>query len=314
MYLFIAQLLIKYCIYYFKYLMNLSILIISYKSITKLEKCLSTIGNDKEIIIVENSNNIEIKEIIERKYKNCKVIINNDNLGWSKAANIGLKEIKTQYVILLNPDTLIKSNQFLEIENEIKNCKEDFTLATPFYDELIDFNNNKDFDKDLNITKLNIEKESRKTKVDMVKGSALIINLNKFENRKIYDENLFFFFEEVDLCKRVKKMNGDIYIFNKIKIIHDGGGSVDDVMSGNYGDFRNWNYYWSRFYYNKKHYGYLSSFIMHFSKLIRFFISAIIFFFLSKSKFRMNKSRFFGLFSSMTGVKSSTSKKILNKN
>ena len=88
--------------------MSLTILIISYKSITKLEKCLSYIGNSNKIIIVENSDNTEHKNEIESKYKNCKVIINNDNLGWSRAANIGLKEINTQYVIILNPDTLIK--------------------------------------------------------------------------------------------------------------------------------------------------------------------------------------------------------------
>ena len=293
--------------------MSLTILIISYKSITKLEKCLSYIGNSNKIIIVENSDNTELKNEIESKYKNCKVIINNDNLGWSRAANIGLKEINTQYVIILNPDTLIKSNQFVEIENEIQNLNGNFTLATPYYDELVDFNKNKDFDKDLNITKINNNAESKITKVDLVKGSALIINLEKFENRTIYDENLFFFFEEVDLCKRVKKMNGDIYIFNKIKIIHGGGGSVDDPMTGNYGDFRNWNYYWSRFYYNKKHYGYFTSLIVHFSKLLRFFLLTIIFLFISKNKFKMNKSRFSGLFASMVGVKSYASKKILNK-
>jgi len=294
--------------------MNLTILIISYKSITKLEKCLSYIGSAHEIIIVENSDNAELKSEIESKYKNCKVIINNDNLGWSRAANIGLKEIKTPYVIILNPDTLIKHNQFIEIENEIQSLNGNFTLATPYYDELVDFNKNKDFDKYLNMTKISNDSEAKTSKVDLVKGSALIINLDKFENRKIYDENLFFFFEEVDLCKRVKKMGGLVYIFNKIKILHGGGGSVDDPMTGNYGNFRNWNYYWSRFYYNKKHYGYLSSFAMHFSKLLRFFFSTIIFLFISKNKFKMNKSRLFGLFSSMIGIKSSASKKVLNKN
>ena len=175
--------------------MNLTILIISYKSITKLEKCLSYIGNTNEVIIVENSDNAELKSEIESKYKNCKVIINNDNLGWSRAANIGLNEIKTQYVIILNPDTLIKHNQFIEIENEIQSLNGTFTLATPYYDELIDFNKNKDFDKDLNMTKISNDSVSKTTEVDLVKGSALIINLDKFENRKIYDENLFFFFE-----------------------------------------------------------------------------------------------------------------------
>ena len=291
--------------------MNLTILIISYKSITKLEKCLSYIGNTNEVIIVENSDNAELKSEIESKYKNCKVIINNDNLGWSRAANIGLKEIKTKYVIILNPDTLIKYNQFIEIENEIQSLNGTFTLATPYYDELIDFNKNKDFDKDLNMTKISNDSVSKTTEVDLVKGSALIINLDKFENRKIYDENLFFFFEEVDLCKRVKKIGGLVYIFNKIKILHGGGGSVDDPMTGNYGNFRNWNYYWSRFYYNKKHYGYLSSFAMHFSKLLRFFISTVFMYFFSKEKFRINKFRFLGLFCSILNIKSSNSDKIL---
>ena len=291
--------------------MNLTILIISYKSITKLEKCLSYIGSANKIIIVENSDNAELKSEIESKYKNCKVIINNDNLGWSRAANIGLKEIKTKYVIILNPDTLIKHNQFIEIENEIQSLNGNFTLATPYYDELVDFNKNKDFDKYLNMTKISNDSEAKTSKVDLVKGSALIINLDKFENRKIYDENLFFFFEEVDLCKRVKKMGGLVYIFNKIKILHGGGGSVDDPMTGNYGNFRNWNYYWSRFYYNKKHYGYLSSFAMHFSKLLRFFISTVFMYFFSKEKFRTNKFRFLGLFCSILNIKSSNSDKIL---
>ena len=49
--------------------MNLSIVIVSYKSIPKIEKCLSTIGNSREIIVMENSNNHQLKERIENNYK-----------------------------------------------------------------------------------------------------------------------------------------------------------------------------------------------------------------------------------------------------
>ena len=293
--------------------MNLTILIISYKSIPKIEKCLSTIGGNNEIVIIENSDNIEFKDIIEKKYKNCKVIINNKNLGYACAANIGFKEIKTQYAILLNTDTTIKESQIADIENEVINSKDDFALASPIYDDLIDFAKNNNFDKNLNTNHLDSNTEHNKTKVDLVKGCALIVNLKKFENKNIFDGNFFFFFEEIDLCKRVKKNKENVFVFNKIKITHDGGSSIDNKINNNYSDFRNWNYYWSRFYYHKKHYGYLSSLVVHFSKLIRFFISSIVFFFFSKSKFKMNKSRFLGLFFSMIGVKSSVSDKILNK-
>ena len=55
--------------------MSLTIIIISYKSLEKLEKCISNIGKNFKIIIVENSNNTEIKEKIENQYNFCKIII-----------------------------------------------------------------------------------------------------------------------------------------------------------------------------------------------------------------------------------------------
>ncbi len=293
--------------------MNLTILIISYKSIHKLEKCLSTIGSEREIIILENSNNALIKEVIEKKYKNCKIILNNKNLGYGAAANIGFRNIRSQYAILLNTDIVINENQLSNIEKEISSCKDDFALASPIYDDLIDFNKNKDFDKNLNTSELNINSNESITKVDLIKGCALVVNLKKFENKNVFDNKFFFFFEEIDLCKRMKMMKENIFVFNKIKIIHEAGGSVDNESNFNYSDFRHWNYYWSRFYYHKKHYGYLFSFIVHFSKLIRFFLSTIFLFPFSKSKFKKNKSRLTGLFSSMIGIKSSISDKIINK-
>ena len=294
--------------------MNLSLIIISYKSISKLEKCLSTIGDKREIIVLENSDKHEIKKNIESKHNNCKVIVNNKNLGYGKAANIGFRQTKSQYAMVLSTDVKINEAQLMGIENEIFNCKEDFALASPIYDDLIDFNKNKNFDKELNTKELNINNKENRTKVDLIKGCSLVVNLSKFSDKNIFDENIFFFFEEIDLCKRVKNMKENIFVFNNIKIFHESGKGVDSDINLEYDDFRNWNYYWSRFYYHKKHYGYLKSFFMHFSKLVRFFISFIALFFFSKNRFRKNKSRFFGLFSSIVGIKSSVSDDILNKN
>jgi len=214
----------------------------------------------------------------------------------------------------LEPDIIINENQLIKIENEISNCDEDFALATPLYDDLIDFNKNNDFDKDLSEKNLDINSNKTKTKIDLIKGCSLIVNLDKFKDKYVFDENFFFFFEDIDLCKRIKKMKENIFVFNNIKIFHGSGKGVDSDINLEYDDFRNWNYYWSRFYYHKKHYGYLKSFFMHFSKLVRFFISFIALFFFSKNRFRKNKSRFFGLFSSIVGIKSSVSDNILNKN
>tara|TARA_Y100000992_G_scaffold297496_2_gene261183 strand:- start:91 stop:972 length:882 start_codon:yes stop_codon:yes gene_type:complete len=293
--------------------MSLTIIIISYKSLEKLEKCISNIGKNFKIIIVENSNNNEIKEKIENQYNFCKIIINNKNLGYGAAANIGLKEIDTQFALLLNTDTIINENQINEIRKEITHNGDNFAISSPIYDDLIDFSRNNEFDQNLEKVKIDYNDKNSRKKVDVVKGCALIINFKKFKSNQIFDDNFFFFYEEIDLCKRIKDLNENIYVFNKIKIHHGNINTLSSTDNANYDDFRNWNYYWSRFYYHKKHYGFLSSFINHFSKLIRFFFSTIIQFFISKKKFRKNKFRFLGLFNSIIGVKSSISDKILNK-
>ena len=291
--------------------MSLPIIIISYKSLSKIKKCLSNLGNKNEVLIIENSSDNEIKHSIENEYINCKVIINQKNLGYGKAANIALNEIKTKYALILEPDVKIDENQIIKIENEISLCEEDFALATPLYDDLIDFNKNNNFDKDL--SKINININETKTKIDLIKGCSLIVNLDKFKTEKVFDENFFFFYEDIDLCKRIKKMGENIFVFNKIKIVHEGAQGVSSDINQEYLNFRHWNYYWSRFYYHKKHYGYITSFLQHISKLIRFFVSYAVLYFFSKERFIKNKYRFLGLFSSMIGIKSSKSKNILTK-
>ena len=62
--------------------------------------------------------------------------------------------------------------------------------------------------------------------VDNLKGFAIFFNMSKF-NQKFFDENFFLFFEEIDLCKRVKKNEGKIYLVKNIFIKHEGASSVN---------------------------------------------------------------------------------------
>lgn len=293
--------------------MKLPIVIISYKSITLLDQFLSNLSKDRDIFVIENSDQIELKEQIEKKFKNCKVIINNKNLGYGKAANIGFKEIKDKYAFVLEPDIKINENQLLEIENEVINCDEDFALATPLYKDLIDFNKNNEFDKDFSEINLDMNTNETKTKIDLIKGCSLIVNLEKFKDKYVFDENFFFFFEDIDLCKRVKIMKENIFVFNKIKIIHEGAKGVNPSISQKYSDFRHWNFFWAKFYYFKKHYGYFYALLKHFSKLIRFPFNCLRYYFISDAEYRKNKYRFLGLLNSICFKESSLSKKILEK-
>ena len=294
-------------------MIDLTILIISYKSLEKLNECIQTIGKNKKILVVENSNNIQIKNELEKKYPNCEVYLNNSNLGYSKASNIGFSKIKTDYALLLNTDIKISEEQINEIEKEVKNIGTRFILGSPLSDDLIDFNKNNKLDKYFDKESLDLNSTNSSTKVDLIKGCSLVVNLKKFENSKVFDENFFFFFEEMDLCRNIKKRKEEIYVFNQIKIEHKSAQSLDESYNENYQNFRNWNYFWGRFYYFKKHYGYIYSLSKHTSKLIRFFFNMVRYFLFSKTLYNKNKYRFLGLTNSIIGKKSSISSKILEK-
>jgi N-acetylglucosaminyl-diphospho-decaprenol L-rhamnosyltransferase len=293
--------------------MKITPLIISYRSLEKLRNCINSIGENFNILIIENSNDQIIKDGIESEYKNCKVVLNNSNLGYSKASNIGFDLIKSDYALLLNTDIVIKGSQIKEMEKEIVKFNDEFTLASPISDDLIDFCKNNKLDSFFDDQVIDFSTKKKISKVDLVKGCSLLVNLKKFQNKDIFDKNFFFFFEEIDLCRRIKEKGENIYIFNDIKIEHKSAQSVDENLNINYHNFRHWNFFWGRFYYFKKHYGLLYSISKHIGKLIRFGFNIIRYFFISKPEYQKNKYRFLGLFSSMIGKSSSLSLKILEK-
>ena len=84
---------------------DITIVITSFKSENKIKECLNSIDKHCQIINVENSNNQDYKRQIEKEFKNVKCILTGENLGYGKANNIGLKEVKTKYALILNPDT-----------------------------------------------------------------------------------------------------------------------------------------------------------------------------------------------------------------
>ena len=86
---------------------DLTIVFSSYQSHRHLEKFIEQFSKNFKIIIIENSLDYKIKLFLEKKSKNVKVIIPKENLGLAKSYNLGLKNAKTKYVFLNNPDLQI---------------------------------------------------------------------------------------------------------------------------------------------------------------------------------------------------------------
>ena len=112
--------------------MNLSVVIVAFKSFHLLEKLIKSIPKNYEIIIIENSLDREIKEKFEI-YSNVRVIIPNENLGYGKSFNLGLECSNNNFTCFLSPDVTIPSDCFNKIEMIIKKIN-NFTILAPTYD------------------------------------------------------------------------------------------------------------------------------------------------------------------------------------
>ena len=266
---------------------DLTVIITTFKSDLKIENCLNSINSQIKVIIIENSKSESFKENIEKKYKNVECILPEENLGYSKANNLGLSKVKTKYALILNPDTVLDPEAINNFFKFTKNY-EDFAIVGP--------NQNEQIKNNLKETPF---------EVNRIKGYAMFLNLSKFSNIGFFDENFFLYLEEIDLCKRVKQIKEKIYVNPNIQVLHLGGASVDSKLSEEVELNRNWHWMWSRFYFNKKHSNYffalISAIPILFYSILKILIYLVIF---KKKKKKIYLMRLSGLINSIMGKSS----------
>ena len=97
---------------------DVSIVIVTFKSENKIFSCLDSIPQNHDIFIIENSNDINFKNKVERINNRITCILTGENKGYSAANNIGLLQVTSKYSLVLNPDTIVEKNALNKGFNE----------------------------------------------------------------------------------------------------------------------------------------------------------------------------------------------------
>ena len=262
---------------------NITFVIVSFKSSHIIEKCIRSINSSIKIIVVENSDNIEVKNYLENKFLNVEVIIAKENLGYGRGNNLGISKVNTQYAFILNPDAALEENSLKELYKAKLILNDDFAILAPNllnnYGYFLNENNNS---------------QDEILEVDYVKGFAMLINLKSINFDKIFDENFFLFLEEIDLCKRIKNEGKRIFIIQKSKVRHLAKQASENSL--NIELCRNWHWMWSLFYYNYKHFGILTAYRITISKFFSSIVKLLVaLIFLNKKDFLIHYYRLNGL-------------------
>ena len=274
---------------------NITFIIVSFKSEKIIDDCLKSLPKNSKIIVIENSNNYNLKKSLELKYDNIEVLISENN-GMGASNNLGILKSETKFAYVLNPDVKFKKDTF---ENLIAAAIKitDFAILTPINSD-IKFPNFKILKQNKNINDSIIS-------VDSIDGFSMLINKEKFINQKFFDENIFLYLENDDLCKRVKKNGQKIFVIKNSIVDHKGSSSSSIKNDPEFEYLRNWHWMWSKYYYNKKHYGMLIALIKIFFNLVPA-IFKYVFYSLTLNNYKKNifKMRISGIINSILGNKS----------
>ena len=259
---------------------RLSVIIVSYNVREYLDQCLQSVrkalqGVDAEIIVVDNQSEDDTVAFVREHYSDVLMIESGGNVGFARANNMGIRQSDSEYVLLLNPDTVIAENTLREVMSfmdlhetvggaGVQMLNADGTKAmesrrgrpTPlvsFYKMcgLADL-----FPRSRTFARYYMSWLSwnEPAEIEVVSGAFFFIRRKALDEVGLLDEDFFMYGEDIDLsCRLLNAGWHNCYL--PCRIIHYKGGSTDKTTVRYVRVF-----YQAMLIYFRKHYGHLNIF------------------------------------------------------
>jgi GT2 family glycosyltransferase len=237
--------------------MDLSIIIVNYKSAHHVINCIESIYKETyrysfEIIVVDNYSEDNSKELILSKFQNIVWLETGYNAGFARANNVGIRNAKGNFILLLNADTIVLENALDKTIGLIKESPEivacgvqllnpdgthqisgahfvkgglNFLLPLPYLGQFVRYLGYK-----LKTKIPSVHTVNDIVLVDWIVGAFILVKKNVLEKTGALDEDFFMYAEEIEWCSRLRKQ-GKLALFAQPKVIHLGGGTSSEYYS-----------------------------------------------------------------------------------
>ena len=276
-------------------MIDLSIIIVNWNTRDLLAQCLDSVFEtagdlDLEVFVVDNASTDCSADTVRKDFPQVKLIENNENVGFARANNQAIQESTGRYVLLLNPDTEVRTDaletlvRFMEEhpgtgaagaglinpDGTIQpSCYPSPTLLRELW-RLFHLDAIRPYARyDLHDGILETPQE-----VDFVHGACLLLRRKALDQVGSLDEDYFIYTEEVDLCHRLRQKGWKVYWVPKAVVVHYGGQSTHQVAARMFLQLHE-----SKILYFRKHHGPLSAqlykLILLVSALVRLAVSPL---------------------------------------
>ena len=233
---------------------DLTIVILSYNVSRLLEDCLNSVLKAKttsdlwEVMIVDNASSDDSVQMVRKHFPQVKLIANKKNLGFSAGNNVALRQVKTKYALLLNPDTVVYPDTIQTVLNYMEN-NDDVGAATcrvELPDGSLDYSCHRRFPNPWNSFVYFFTGLGKKSayaysnipsgihQIDALTGAFALIRTNIGKKLNWLDEDYYWNGEDLDFCYRLKQSGYKVMYLPDIKITHFKGSSSGIWSTGQF--------------------------------------------------------------------------------
>jgi len=237
---------------------QVTVILVAYNSVGIIARALASLRGQPDVasvIVVDNCSTDDTCDLIGRDFPEVKLIENPKNDGFGRANNRALKEVTTPYALLLNPDAILEDGALKTLLETAERYPDAAIIAPMLYDE--------QGEPDHSYKRHVFAREKKRSDyilpegdlcAEFLSGAVWLLNMKLMKQVGFFDPAIFLYYEDDDLCLRVRKAGYELVLAHNAAAVHVKGASSGVVKPGVEFDRQKYMV-WSRLYIEKKYRG-----------------------------------------------------------
>ena len=221
---------------------ELSVVLVNYNDSSHLAGCLSSLqkaisGLSAEVILVDNHSEDGSPGLVRTAFPWVRLIENEENLGYPTANNIGFRQSRGEFCLFLNTDTVMPETGLVALLSGIRSRREAGAIGPALVRKnglfQVSFGRRVSFFSEIRqkfvfnpFYRFALRLSRKAREVGWLSGACLLARRNAVEAAGLFDENFFLFFEDIDLCQRIRERGFKLIFFPAVRVVHIGGAAT----------------------------------------------------------------------------------------
>jgi N-acetylglucosaminyl-diphospho-decaprenol L-rhamnosyltransferase len=255
---------------------RLSVVTVTHHSGAVIGDCLRSVAHAAEIIVIDNASADATRAIVAEVSPTAQIVHNPVGVGFGNGANLGLRIAKSEFVLLINPDALMREGAVEQLIAAADRYPEAAMLAPSIVDPAGRPVRSHDvglFERLSLVPQANEPEPAGDLCSGYLSGAVMLLRTRALQAVGYFDPAIFLYYEDDDLCRRLRRAGWSLVLVRDAVAAHIGGGSIGSGLDRVWEKF--WHMAWSRLYIEQKYAGSQAMRRIALPNLLRYTLKAI---------------------------------------